>query len=446
MNATVEMNEQEEEEFVTIPHASPRITTTSALASASKKPHSTVIAKPTFTKAAKSNGPRMQQQQHHTGSIIQQVRDTKQEKLAAIIEHSHKLLQDELMGLRPNNGKQQRARSSSFVEPSDEDDEGADEIENFEDDPTNEEEDNDNDDEESMTHSPRITANSNNNSKYVHRGNAPVMIQTTSPPHQQQAKLGTFNTPPTLPIQLHTPKVTLQSKEDAYFAQRAKTMTLQDVMKQAEMTQAEILKLSPRPPPATTTNVQQPKQQPLQQQQQPSALTSLLKQLNASAMHVEQEEPEDAPIQHPIQRAMDAKQFDELVRAIKETFAHDQHQQHSHQQHQATEQQHVNSTVKQQIHKLFASPSQTNMATMHHTPPQQQRKKYKPAPDVSPIPYSDVRHLHKTSNKYNHSTVDWYLNLCGGKYQRDISPSKTRIRWVGMTKSRHQRHPDEDPE
>ncbi|EFC43321.1 predicted protein [Naegleria gruberi] len=49
------------------------------------------------------------------------------------------------------------------------------------------------------------------------------------------------------------------------------------------------------------------------------------------------------------------------------------------------------------------------------------------------IPYSGVRHLQKTT--YNHSTIDWYLNLCSNKYSRTPSTSQNNtdkgvVKWV----------------
>jgi hypothetical protein len=55
------------------------------------------------------------------------------------------------------------------------------------------------------------------------------------------------------------------------------------------------------------------------------------------------------------------------------------------------------------------------------------------------IPYSDVRHLNASKDgNYNHSTIDWYLNLCSTKYQRTPSPmrqDKVKVKWVGLRKN-----------
>jgi hypothetical protein len=70
------------------------------------------------------------------------------------------------------------------------------------------------------------------------------------------------------------------------------------------------------------------------------------------------------------------------------------------------------------------------------------KRKVKKAKEKAPIPYSDVRHLNQNyEGNYNHSTIDWYLNLCGGKYQRTPSPERdrnVRVKWVGMQKNGRQ--------
>lgn len=66
------------------------------------------------------------------------------------------------------------------------------------------------------------------------------------------------------------------------------------------------------------------------------------------------------------------------------------------------------------------------------------------------IPYSHVRHLqspNRSSNTggYNHSTIEWYLNLCSSKYDRHSSPKdlhksdKVKVRWVGFEASHESR-------
>lgn len=66
------------------------------------------------------------------------------------------------------------------------------------------------------------------------------------------------------------------------------------------------------------------------------------------------------------------------------------------------------------------------------------------------IPYSHVRHLqnlNRSSNTggYNHSTIEWYLNLCSSKYDRhssmkDLNKSdRVKVRWVGFEASHESR-------
>jgi len=48
------------------------------------------------------------------------------------------------------------------------------------------------------------------------------------------------------------------------------------------------------------------------------------------------------------------------------------------------------------------------------------------------VPYSDVRHLQQdTQGMYNHSTIEWYMNLCGDKYSRHPNKKTKEVKWVG---------------
>jgi hypothetical protein len=70
-----------------------------------------------------------------------------------------------------------------------------------------------------------------------------------------------------------------------------------------------------------------------------------------------------------------------------------------------------------------------------------EKRRKKKGKEKAPIPYSDVRHLnqHREGN-YNHSTIDWYLNLCNTKYVRTPSPPEKnmKVKWVGMQKNGRQ--------
>ncbi|KAL9653837.1 hypothetical protein ABK040_012898 [Willaertia magna] len=81
-----------------------------------------------------------------------------------------------------------------------------------------------------------------------------------------------------------------------------------------------------------------------------------------------------------------------------------------------------------------SSPSKLNSRDVSKSPT---RPKKTVEVEESLVPYSQVRHLQKgtgTSPGYNHSTIDWYLNLCSDKYsRRPTTPEKrNKVRYVGL--------------